>query len=159
MVLQTLARQAPLSVGFSRQECWSGLPCPSPGDLPDPGIKPASLMSPALASRFFTTSATCKAYFLQGIFPTHRVNPGLPHCREILYHLSHIVLKPRLNLRGMVKLFFFHLALASFPQPNPGDKLLVSSPSLTPLEISFLTLMGQSLTDHKPNQVQPLSIL
>ena len=96
---------------------------------------------------------------LQGIFPTHGSNPGLLHCREILYHLSHIVLKPCLNLRGMVKLFFFHLALASFPQPNPGDKFLVSSPSLTPLEISFLTLMGQSLTDHKPNQVQPLSIL
>ena len=43
----TVARQAPLSMGFSRQEYWSGLPCPPPGDLPDPGIKPASLMSPA----------------------------------------------------------------------------------------------------------------
>ena len=40
--------QAPLSMGFSRQEYWSGLPCPPPGDLPNPGIKPASLMSPAL---------------------------------------------------------------------------------------------------------------
>ena len=39
----TTARQAPLSMGFSRQECWSGLPFPSPGDLPDPGIKPTSL--------------------------------------------------------------------------------------------------------------------
>ena len=38
----TLAYQAPLSMGFSRQECWSGLPFPSPGDLPDPGIKPGS---------------------------------------------------------------------------------------------------------------------
>ena len=43
---------------FSRQEYWSGLPGPSPGDLPNPGIEPASLMSPALAGRFFTTSAT-----------------------------------------------------------------------------------------------------
>ena len=43
---------------FSRQEYWSGLPCPPSGDLPDPGIKLASLMSPALAGRFFTTSAT-----------------------------------------------------------------------------------------------------
>ena len=50
--------QAPLSVGFSRQEYWSGLPCPPPGDLPDPGIEPASLVSPALAGRFFTTSST-----------------------------------------------------------------------------------------------------
>ena len=52
----TVARQAPLSMGFSRQEYWSGLPCPPPGDLPDPGIEPASLMSPALAGGFFTTS-------------------------------------------------------------------------------------------------------
>ena len=41
--------------GFSRQEYWSGLPFPTPGDLPDPGIEPASPVSPALASRFFTT--------------------------------------------------------------------------------------------------------
>ena len=44
----TVARQAPLPMGFSRQEYWSGLPCPSPGDLPKPGIKPASPVSPAL---------------------------------------------------------------------------------------------------------------
>ena len=45
-------------MGFSRQEYWSGLPCPPPGDLPDPGIKPASLMFPALAGGFFTTNTT-----------------------------------------------------------------------------------------------------
>ena len=50
----TVSHQTPLSMGFSRQEYWSGLPCPLPGDLPDPGIK-----------------------------------PGLLHCRQILYHLSH----------------------------------------------------------------------
>ena len=55
----TEARQAPLSMGFSRQEYRSGLPCPSPRDLPDPGIEPTSLMSPTLASGFCTTSATC----------------------------------------------------------------------------------------------------
>ena len=43
-------------MGFSRQEYWSGLPCPSPADLPVPGIEPAFLMSPALAGEFFTTS-------------------------------------------------------------------------------------------------------
>ena len=42
-------------MGFSRQEYWSGLPFPSPGDLPDPGVKPTSLVSPALADEFFTT--------------------------------------------------------------------------------------------------------
>ena len=58
--LWTVAHQAPLSMGFSRQEYWSGLPCPPPGDLPDPGIEPASLTSSALAGRFFTPSATRK---------------------------------------------------------------------------------------------------
>ena len=53
----TVADQAPLSMGFSRQESRSGLPCPSPGDLPNPGIKPTFLTSPALAGGFFTTSA------------------------------------------------------------------------------------------------------
>ena len=50
-----------LSMRFSRHQYWHGLPFPSPGDLPDSGIEPASLMSPALAGRFFTTSATWEA--------------------------------------------------------------------------------------------------
>ena len=62
VILWTIARQAPLSMGSSRQEYWSGLPCPPPGDLPSPGIEPASLVSPALAGGFFTT-----------------VPPGKPH--------------------------------------------------------------------------------
>ena len=49
MTLWTVTHQAPLSMGFSRQEYWSALPCPPPGDLPDPGIEPVSLMSPMLA--------------------------------------------------------------------------------------------------------------
>ena len=57
----TVACQAPLSTGFSRQETWSGLPCPSSRDLPDPGIEPMSLMSPALASGFIATNANWEA--------------------------------------------------------------------------------------------------
>ena len=57
-----VTHQAPLSMGFSRQEYWSGLPFPSPGDLPDPGIEPGSLTFPALAGKFFTTSATWEAF-------------------------------------------------------------------------------------------------
>ena len=60
--LWTVVLQAPQSMGFSRQEYWSGLPYPPPRNLPDPGIKPASLISPALAGRFFTTSATWEAH-------------------------------------------------------------------------------------------------
>ena len=55
---QTVAHQAALSMGFSKQEYWSGLPCPPPGNLPDPGIKPTSLTSWVLAGAFFTTSTT-----------------------------------------------------------------------------------------------------
>ena len=57
----TVAHQAPLSMGFSRQEYWSGLPGPPLGELPNPGIKPESLMFTALAGRFFTTPVTWKA--------------------------------------------------------------------------------------------------
>ena len=59
----TVARQAPLSMAFSRQEYWSRLPFPTPGDL-DPGTKPVSLISPALAGEFFSTSATWEACVL-----------------------------------------------------------------------------------------------
>ena len=55
------ARQAPLSMGFSGQEYWSGLPVPPAGDLPDPGIEPAS---PALAGKFFTTEPPGKPSLL-----------------------------------------------------------------------------------------------
>ena len=61
VTLWTVACQAPLSIGFSRQEHWSGLPCSPPGGLSDPGIESTSLGSPALAGGFFTTLATSKA--------------------------------------------------------------------------------------------------
>ena len=63
-------------MGFSRQEYWSGLPFPSPGDLPDPGIEPRSLASPALAGGFFTTSATI----------WHLVNTSSTLLSDINYH-------------------------------------------------------------------------
>ena len=58
VTLWTVARQASLSMRFSRQEYWSGLPFPPPWDLPNPGIEPVSLVSLALVGRFLTTSAT-----------------------------------------------------------------------------------------------------
>jgi len=66
----TVACQGPLFMRFSRQEHWSGLPFPSPGDLPDSGIKPASLTSPALAGRFITTEPPGKPIcYLSIIYP------------------------------------------------------------------------------------------
>ena len=108
---------------FTRQEYWSGLPFPSPGYLPDPGIEPGS---PALEADALTpeppgkpreeaqvmsnslrphglsparllspwdfpgnsTGVDCH-FLLQEVFPTQGSNPGLPHCRQTLYHLSH----------------------------------------------------------------------
>ena len=63
VILWMVAHQGPLSMGFSRQDYWSWLSFPPPGDLLDPGMEPASLMSHALAGRFFTTSI---ALFLDG---------------------------------------------------------------------------------------------
>ena len=112
----TVACQAPLSTEFSRQEYWSGLPFPSPGELPDPGTE---LKSPALPADALLTklqgklqSKSCLVVsnslwphglwnipgqktgvgslsLLQGIFPTQELNPGIPHCRQILYQPSH----------------------------------------------------------------------
>ena len=81
-------------MGFSRQPYWSGVPCPPPGDLPNPGIKPRS---PALQADSLLSESPGKPKntgmgslsLLQGIFQTQGSNPGLQHCRQILYHLSH----------------------------------------------------------------------
>ena len=61
VTLWTVACQALLSMGFSRQEYWSGLLCPRLGDLPSPGNEPAPLVSPSLTGRFFTNRATWEA--------------------------------------------------------------------------------------------------
>ena len=74
----TTAHQSPLSVGFPRQEYWSELPSPSPGDLLNTGIKPASLTSPALAGEVFTTSTTWEA----------------PICRKLTANNSYIWEQP-----------------------------------------------------------------
>ena len=90
----TVARQASLSMGFSRQEQWSRLPCPPPGDLPDPGIEPRS---PALQvdsllyelqGKPKNTGVDCLS-LLQEIFLPQESNRGLLHCRWILYQLSY----------------------------------------------------------------------
>ena len=88
--LWTLAHQAPLSIVFSRQEYWGGLPFPSPGDLPDPGIKPMSLKSPALASGFFTTRATQEAHL---VTPNNEVPLTVPLPQHTHTH-THTHTKP-----------------------------------------------------------------
>ena len=78
--LWTVALQSPLSMGFSRQEYWSGLPFPPPGYLPNPGVKPVSPVSPALAGRFFTTE------------PPGKPNSRLACLYLVVYHFPDICL-------------------------------------------------------------------
>ena len=86
--LWTVAHQAPLSIGFSRQEYQSGLLCPPPGDSPNPGIKPASFRSPALSGLFFTTCTTWEAHIIYGsvsmLIPDSQFTMPLPQ----LFHLD-----------------------------------------------------------------------
>ena len=65
--LGTIVHQAPLSMGFSRQEYWAELPCPPPGNLPNPGIEPTSLVSPSWAGVFFSSLETWKPECLRGL--------------------------------------------------------------------------------------------
>ena len=87
-------------MGFRRQEYWRGLPFLPPEDIPNPGIEPTSLMSPALASGFFTPRATWEAQNL----PSSGVKPTSPNCRQILYCLSH-------QGSPVCHIFFFHASV------------------------------------------------
>ena len=90
----TVAYRAPPSMGFSRQEYWSGLPFPSPGDLSNPEIEPGSptLQADALPSETAgkpKNTGVGSLSLLQQIFPIQESNWGLLHCRQILYQLSY----------------------------------------------------------------------
>ena len=94
VTLWAVAHQAPLSMGFSRQEYWSGLPCPPPGDLPNPGIKPrcAALQVDSLLSEPQwkpKNTGVGSLSLLWGNFPTQESNQGILNCRQILYQLNH----------------------------------------------------------------------
>ena len=118
VTLCTVVHQAPLSMGFSGQEYWSGLPFPSPGDLPHPGehkyrilkmhlklkeskceshsvvsdsLRPHGLYSPWNSPGQNTGEGSLS--LLQGIFPTQGSNSGLQHCGQILYQLSQKILE------------------------------------------------------------------
>ena len=82
-----VAHQVPLSLGSSRQESWSSLPRPAPGDLPSPGREPASLVSPALAGGIFT-SATWQALISAGCHPRKAHTVCLKRQQFIFFHSS-----------------------------------------------------------------------
>ena len=116
----TIAHLALLSMGFSRQEDWSGRPCPPPGDLPNLGTELASLMSPALAGRFFTSRATRKA-----LFPTFSSGQLLIHVQFFVppwtaVHQSSLSITNSLSL----------LKLMSIESVIPSNHLILCRPLL-----------------------------
>ena len=111
----TVAHQAPLSMGFSRQEYGRRLPCPPAGDLPDPGMEPRSLMSPVLANEFFTTSAARDCTFLT-LFPC--LSPFLYAFTKICYlwgRSDRSLFYPFFEMR----LYFSHLSGRHVLVPHP----------------------------------------
>ena len=90
----TIACQAPLSMEFSRQEQWIGLPFPPPGDLPDPGIEPMSLSSPALAGRSLPLHHLCQQTILKFIW------------RDKRPRITNTILKEKNKVQGQIVLQF-----------------------------------------------------
>ena len=112
----TVAHQAPLFMGFSRWEYWSGVPFPPLGDLPMPGIEPASLTSCSLARRFFTTSATW-----------------------ILHQIDFSLLK---NRQHLVRLLWLHCASVPVSWSGPCTEFPNCGPSTTSTRITWLGLQN-----------------
>ena len=131
---QTLDRQSPLSMRFSEQKYWSGLPCPPPGDLPDPGIQPPS---PALASRFFTAEPA-----------------GKPKCTYASYYYAYrknydysIITRPY-----YMKMGFLSSSASKESACNAGDPSSTPSSEISPgkgtgypLQYPWVSLLAQTV--------------
>ena len=100
-------------MGFSRQEYWSGLPCPPPGDLPDLGIEPLSLMSPALAGRFFTASTPGKPLTFYSLYPQERILKALKYMvsESLHIHLSWEWFHPSLSTQSSMTTLFWGIRI------------------------------------------------
>ena len=118
VILWTVAHQAPLSLGFSRQEYQSGLLCPSPWDLPVSGTQSASLLSPALAGEFFTPSATCEAQPSQfGSIDDDNVGQDLSLLKSYIFQqlqmtaVKTIICCMLILCQAMFNVFYIHLSV------------------------------------------------
>ena len=145
MTSWTVALQVPLSVGSSRQEYWSGLPFPSPGDLPDPGIKPRS---PALEGEFVTTGPPGKP-LLWGIFFQACLRKKmllacmLSHVR-IFYDPRTVALQVPLSV-GFPRQEY----RSGLPFPSPGD---LPDPGIEPVSLAYPALAGRFFTSESPGK-------
>ena len=120
VTLWTVARQAPLSMGFSGQEHCCGLPYPPPEDLPDPGIEPPSLRSRALAGGFFTTITTPKLTYLVFCFPILSTCWRLSPCLTSLFACL-------MNVLNVIR-DIPHGPVVKNPPSNAGDTGLILGP-------------------------------
>ena len=137
-----VARQASLSMGFSRQEYWSGLPFPYPGDLPDPGIEPMSLSSPAVAGRFFTAG------------PSHLNCPSWPDypgasSKQMLWRGTEQawcgMLSVRRSSRGPWTFAFLNLRLWPLPLGIVPSRSLFPVPSI-PFSFCFVRTLYKAFS-------------
>ena len=118
VTLWTMAHQVPLSMGFSRQKHWNRLPFPSPEDFPNPGIELVSLMSPALAGVFFTTSATWEAQML---------NSRAKYCNRLCLFLIQIFFFG--GLAFQIILFSGSILIIILPFPFPSQCYCTNYPT------------------------------
>ena len=141
--LWTIAFQAPLSMGFSRQEYWSVLPCPPPGDLPGPWIEPASLVSSALAGRFFK-----------------RVPPGKKWKWKSLSHVQLFVTPWTAALKAPLSMEFprWEYWSGALPDSSAGD---LPNPRIKPMSpiLQVDSLPSESPGKTKNTRVDSLSLL
>ena len=109
--------------GFSRQEYWSGLPCPSPRDLPNPGIEPTSIMSPAVAGGFFTISITWEDVHYHIICHGERgAQPKCPVIGDCVYHGTTILYLPcQYYIMAIIKQLLYSRVIKQ-TWINPGQR-------------------------------------
>ena len=110
--------QAPLSMGFSRQEYWSGWPCPPPGDLPDPGIKPKSPVSTALAGRFSTHWAALEAPKDRDMYILLFLSLWRALANTVHWLVSELEIGKIMSCNGTLRLVFIYVAVKTWCVPR-----------------------------------------
>ena len=128
--LQSHGLEVSLSMGFSRQEYLSGLPCPPPGDFPDPGIEPTLHTSPALATGFFTTSATWEAPYTnmpktkneRQIYIYFQTQQCFLHTVDILHRLKTFPEKHSIYMKSVRYIFRYSYTFREGNEEGPIHK-------------------------------------
>ena len=148
----TVTHQAPPSLVFSRQEYWSGLPFPHPGDLPDPGIEPMPLVSPALADRFFTMWPTREVHnFLSASYSWGVWMPMYVHVQLLSHVLLFLTPWTVACLTPLSMGFLQQEYWSGLPFPPPGD---LPNPGIKPTSLASPALAGRLFTTVPPGKPQ-----